>query len=245
MTLYSQPKQKPKLSLETRLKAWDASRPDRGSRNWFPYAAAVGSALAMATNAEADGIVYSGIKNVNAVLNSPAGFISAPIGVGAGPFLAVAAFGNAGTELVELNVISSAGFFTQSGGLRKLASGAFISSGAGIFNFSDGVVAVHNNSDASFGNFSAGNSGFAGVDFKTGTVLDQKTYYGWVRLVYTGAPPNSITAIDWAWETTPGMAIQAGQTVEQSGAPEPGTAALSLLALGAAGVLALRRRIRG
>ncbi|HEX4133616.1 MAG TPA: PEP-CTERM sorting domain-containing protein [Bryobacteraceae bacterium] len=51
---------------------------------------------------------------------------------------------------------------------------------------------------------------------------------------------NSLTAIDWAYQTD-GSAILAGDTGIPS-TPEPSTAALALLAMGAAGVAALRRR---
>ena len=139
-----------------------------------------------------------------------------------------------------------AGLVTSAFNVKKLASGAAISSMVSFTQAGGSIVAHGTINGAHQGEFSSGIGGFAGVDFKTGTGLDQKTYYGWVRLKYTNSNnvPNSITAIDWAYEATPGAAIHAGDT-GISGTPEPGTAALSLLALGAAGVLALRRRGAG
>jgi LPXTG-motif cell wall-anchored protein len=52
--------------------------------------------------------------------------------------------------------------------------------------------------------------------------------------------PDEIEIIDSAYNNTPGGAINAGETTDPT--PEPGTAALGLLALGATGILALRKR---
>jgi MYXO-CTERM domain-containing protein len=51
---------------------------------------------------------------------------------------------------------------------------------------------------------------------------------------------NSITLKDWAYENS-GSPIHPGDT-GLSAAPEPSTAAMALLAAGAAGIVALRRR---
>ena len=227
-----------KLSLEERLKAWDeAARPNRGNRSWLRYTAAAGSALAMATDAGAGSIAYSGIQNKNVSVSQSTGITFGPASFGLG----MSSF-NFGTA-VGANLHPNSNGVLGSGFIQKLASGSAISGGAGTFN---GSVIAQFAIGKHFGYFAAGQSGFAGVEFNTGTAGNPHIHYGWVRLVYSGDPwINSLTAIDWAYETTPGLAIHAGQTAEQSGIPEPGTAALSLLALGAAGVLALRRRIRG
>ncbi|HEY3440226.1 MAG TPA: PEP-CTERM sorting domain-containing protein [Paludibaculum sp.] len=65
-----------------------------------------------------------------------------------------------------------------------------------------------------------------------------ETHYGWARANLQFNPPNgssSATLIDWAYEDQANTAIQAP-------IPEPST--LSLLALGAAGLAALRARRR-
>jgi hypothetical protein len=58
------------------------------------------------------------------------------------------------------------------------------------------------------------------------------TNYGWFRLEVNAATGGKI--VDWAYESTPGLAIAAGAV------PEP--SALGLLAMGAMGVGGLRRR---
>ena len=74
-------------------------------------------------------------------------------------------------------------------------------------------------------------TGFLGVRFLIGA----NTHFGWVRV--TAAPgSHQVTVHDAAFETTPDTGIVAGAT----GIPEPG--GLGLLALGGAGLTAMRRR---
>jgi hypothetical protein len=83
-----------------------------------------------------------------------------------------------------------------------------------------------------------GKSGYLGFKF----LSNSKTYFGWAHLIPPtagGRGPRGGSISEFAYDTVPGQAIEAGQT---SAIPEPGT--LSLLALGAAGVAALRRRKR-
>ncbi len=83
--------------------------------------------------------------------------------------------------------------------------------------------------------------GFAGFEFETS---GHNTDYGWIRLEYTlgsNGLADGVTVEDWAYDNT-GASIQAGQISTGSSTPEPSTAAMGLLAAGAAGVAALRRR---
>jgi LPXTG-motif cell wall-anchored protein len=80
-------------------------------------------------------------------------------------------------------------------------------------------------------------SGFAGFrSTKTGDL-------GWIDVeVFDRSAdgyPDQLEIISWAYNNVGGASIEAGQT---SSTPEPNTAALGLLAAGAAGLLALRRR---
>jgi hypothetical protein len=176
-----------------------------GRRNWLPYAAAIGSGLALATSADAS-IMYSGTQNVSAGIHMVPG--------GPENFYLISNFGLF-TEPTPLGEILGA-----AGEVRRLASGAVISNGAGSFGGNQYV--------ANWG------VGFAGVEFP----INGQNHFGWIRL---NEEASSGVAIDWAYESVVGASITAGDT-GQSSTPEPNT--LGLLALGSVGILALRRKAR-
>lgn len=64
-------------------------------------------------------------------------------------------------------------------------------------------------------------------------------HYGWIRLSAPSTWPGSLTVVDWAYETRAGVPILAGATTGGT-VPEPGT--LQVVALGAVGLIAWRRR---
>lgn len=75
---------------------------------------------------------------------------------------------------------------------------------------------------------------YVGVEF----TRSAQTYYGWIELENYVTPTYAeVELLGYAYNTTPGDSIPAGLTT-----PEPAT--LPLYALGAAGILALRRRRR-
>ncbi len=89
--------------------------------------------------------------------------------------------------------------------------------------------------------------GILGVEFNGRTSLGNPTppEYGWVRVAVADGPtrdvagiPVTLTIIDWAYNTN--GPILAGQTA--AAVPEPATLPMMLLAAGAAGVLAWKRR---
>jgi hypothetical protein len=139
---------------------------------------------------------------------------------------------------------NTTGFYvlrTNSGpNIKPLASGAVISGLAGNFEgfgfLQDrytlgGINAPRSN----YGVWPNGGVDFAGIQLPNGD-------FGWVKLSWSGANDfaDTINLYGWAVQTN-GTAIRAGDT-GVSDTPEPGTLGLALLATGAAGVLALRRR---
>jgi hypothetical protein len=63
------------------------------------------------------------------------------------------------------------------------------------------------------------------------------THYGWMRMNLGATLTDPRSIVEWAYEDQAGVGINAGQI---SSVPEPGT--LGLLAMGAAGLVASRRR---
>lgn len=256
-----------KLSLQLRLKAWDdvasqaVSRADRRSRNWLIYSAAVGSALAMGTDAGAQIMTFSGPPLT--LTGGLGNFNYEPFAAGPAAFeLFGAQFPSYSSAAVGLVAAGNAGILLNgSGGVRKLSSGAKISSGAGNFVGGRHNVKLATSFGGQSGTFAAGVPAFAGFEFNTATIsaVTPELHYGWLKLEYLGSAfPTTIcipsctastglssagtTVIYGAYNAVAGQAINAGQTSDSGGAtPEPASTALSLLAIGAAGVLAWRR----
>jgi hypothetical protein len=139
---------------------------------------------------------------------------------------------------------------------KRLSKGATISVGAGAFRTTGGLgksggrvllnqAVTERFADGYHGGFQKqqfpiGRPEFAGIRLGTG---GGKFDYGWIQLEVggTGIFPNSVTAIDWAYNEVPGQSIEAGQG-EPATTPEPGGRGLALLAAGCLGVLAWRKR---
>ena len=133
---------------------------------------------------------------------------------------------------------------TDTYSVRNLASGDLISTG-GPFNQLGGFRAVSNYTITTAGGYSnvgqsisgefpADGAGIAGFAFQIGG----QDHLGWIRLAIESDPtsgqPIALEALEWAYESTPGESIAAGAVPEPTG--------IGLLAAGAAGVAALRRR---
>jgi hypothetical protein len=80
------------------------------------------------------------------------------------------------------------------------------------------------------GNFLGQTNRFLGLRF----IIGGQTNYGWLEIADVPDDASSVTIAGYAYETAPDTEILAGLV------PEPN--ALGLLALGAAGVTAMRRR---
>lgn len=129
-------------------------------------------------------------------------------------------------------------FFDQSGALaRNFAAGAMISGS----DLHSGAILRTHNGELSLGNFAFGVAGYVGFENQSGD-------YGWLKVIVNDLNsdqyPDQVEVISYALNTTPGASITAGETSGPSSTPEPGTAAMLLLASGAAGIVALRRARR-
>jgi PEP-CTERM motif len=257
-----------KVKLDNRLNAYFATLRrsslrdalKRSVENWQVYAAVTGSAVAMATNSSAS-LIYSGPVNTTvSVSSAPTGHThtsqkkiqlknaaGAPIGIGfniivvqdnPGPSFQ---FGAAGIQASQVD------FLLSNNDIKRLSSNAAISGGAHTAHSHNGFVS--GNHTAANQSISSGRrrysgwtktKGFAGFVFST---AGHQKDFGWVRLQYTvGANTliDSLTVIDWGYQNN-GTGITAGEGTPPPAIPEPSTAALALLAAGAAGVTALRR----
>lgn len=225
--------------------------------NWPIYAAVTGSALAMATSASASIITGTYVGGAGphggAVVqtNLPSVHYDLSFGLthGAGvkDFIHLKADNPMHSHISVSGVppaeIFSTRFFapgTSGSGfpsfVRNFAFGNIISAGVGNHRKS-ALVAASAYSGKNYGAFLSGQPGYLGFAVKgTGTDFD----YGWLKLeFFTNAQSKiALEALSFGVQTTSNESINAGDT----GAPEPGTMALGILAAGAAGVMALRRR---
>lgn len=235
------------------------------------YAAAVGAGLVVSGTADA-GIIYSGVQNISVTIDhsaKPGKYAGGTFknymatssaksvdlnGDGANDISLKASFSAARTYYGlhtnyrgngRVNALNGA--FLGSGTALNLVSGVNIGPG-GNFNALDGGRTRYQTKYGSgaFGNFKSGTTGFLGIKFNND--------YGWIRLrlddLGANQPfggtlgdgyPDKVTVLDWAYNDS-GAAINAGQTRSASSVPEPSS--LALLAAGAAGLAAFRRRRR-
>jgi len=216
--------------------------------------------MAMATNASAGVIYFDQAVTVGPVANAT---VNNTAGANNSILLKSANGGNIGFSF-RLGVFQSfppsgnrsgSAFLTDSSvlwlvtesslKLKKLPFGAHISTvpGAGAGWGRGHIDLASQTTSAGLLNehgWAANATGLAGFRFSTTNgALD----YGWVRLSYTlgtNGFANSITATDWGYDPN-GDPVTAGEGAS-SATPEPSTMALAILAAGAAGVAALRRR---
>ncbi len=225
--------------------------------NWPVYAAAAGSALAMTTSASASIItcvVNCSVTAPTQSFGSAVGFIHLEgksttnnlLGFAAG----IGEIKSAGSTfifgLVDAQANANAKLFFTGGGSNALARNFAAGAPIGPLSVNNhnthvgavrGIVNHRFTTTAGFGNFVSGVAGYIGLQV-------QGDEYGWVKLTYTAGGvdgiPSVLTVNAWDLDLTPNQAIDAGLEAPVS-TPEPGTAGLGLLALGAAGVIALRR----
>jgi hypothetical protein len=145
-------------------------------------------------------------------------------------------YGVYGTSLYYLGgsaffKVSAPGAAVRGGGsISRLLPRNLIS--AGPFAGGSGFLATY---WGARGQFQAPGQAFIGFKFNTGA----GEQYGWVRVRMNGSPENSFAIVDYAYGD-PGEVVKAGQ--KRSRASSPDLESLGGLALGAAGLLAWRRR---
>ena len=118
--------------------------------------------------------------------------------------------------------------------LDNLSSGANVSTFASQFADQDFVYARYGNAPGPETAFAAGAEGIVGFRFDDGA----GNQFGWALITFDPGTDNTFTVNEFAYATEVGEQIAAGQTT--AAVPEP--TSLGLLALGAVGVLANRRR---
>lgn len=197
---------------------------------WTAYATA-GAATALgcaATTHEALAVVhYSGPINQH-FSGTSAYFQLDQAGDSINPFHAgSSSFGVAVFFMYGINAGSVAGFAAGSFQYAsRLASGMNLNNlaawvpGGGTMAYGSGYA----NSQ-----WTSPGTGFIGFRFDNGSGLQ----YGWARITMDGAPGNTFTLVDYAWGDLGDMVVT-GQV------PEPGS--LALLAVGAVGLVAWRKR---
>lgn len=211
--------------------------------NWPIYAAAVGSALAMSTNASASiiegtisgaivsptGVNKSSIKGLlflgEVNLKASSGVLTSS-GHPLGPFAALNVSGIGPTAFVFATNLQQQAI--------NFAPGAVISAGAGSPDQNANIVAA-TFSHLKYGQFASGVPGYVGLAFSLG---GGHFDYGWLEVEFQNGQngaPQTLEALAFGVNTAQDQAIMAGT-------PEPGSMGLALLATGAFGVAALRRR---
>jgi PEP-CTERM motif len=190
------------------------------------YSIAASAAAFAATNQADATVVYSGLQNIsigtgfsqqidlNGDSQNDAKFTNYVFG--GGPY-------QGGT--VDFFPGKFVGFTSGNAYITALTAGSTINSGTLGPSFFGSMAYGASNPNAQFNNVT---DKYVGLSFPAGANL----FYGWVRVDITNAT-NHFLIKDWAYENVSGTGILAG-------VPEPGT--LGLLAAGALGISALRRR---
>jgi hypothetical protein len=237
-------------SLRSKLESYSASGAPQPSGTafrpaWGIYAAAATSALAMATSAEAS--VITGFSGMSITAPTNATFFTSGKTVASFPGLGSLKIGLSfnnfpGNHYAKPAFKVGTAYLLRDGTYaQRLNPGVLVSAGApgtwepaGFYR-----PVVYGTAANTNGNFLGGVYGYAAF-YLPGNL------YGWIELkwekVGPSGLPDQITAGRWAYDDS-GAPIAAG-FYPAAAVPEPGTWGLSLLATGAMGILAWRRRNR-
>lgn len=218
--------------------------------NWKTYALAGGASLAAGTNADAQ-IVFATVGNsiTGADASSKLTFAVNGHAVLAiqthQPGIAGASFG---TGL--LGGRSGIRFYNSHGLALNYQKGAAIGKASANLGSAVGLRSVQKlggglwSTQGKFGSASGQHTRAGAVEGYVGfkTTNGDK---GWIKLIVGPAGSTNagvaITVEAYAYNSTPGGSINAGDTGDSGALPEPGTMALVLLAAGAAGLSSIRR----
>ena len=210
-------------------------------KRWAMYAAgAAVAAFSGAQTAEAD-IVHvvvpdgQGDVGTNSELSFNLGDNGAAINFANGSYYAGSY--NAGAYITNGGDRGGvAGFVNTFLYLDNLSSGDNVSTFASQFaGQTSPVYAIYGQTPGPETAFARGEEGILGFRFDDGAGGD---LFGWARITFDPGTDNTFTVNEFAYTTEVGEQIAAGQTT--AAVPEP--TSLGLLALGAVGVLANRRR---
>jgi MYXO-CTERM domain-containing protein len=215
---------------------------DRLKRHFLTCSATAAGALAWSDRAQADIIHFSSANDPNLPIKIAANiygvYVNPQTGLAANgpgqggvptPFINIYALTGTKIDNIYTNPATVKMVTTTSGGstVAALAAGTQIGAGSNFAGTNIGLTGV----DAATANTTA----FFGFEFVN--KVTNQTDFGWIR-VAGGSSSNDKTVIDFAYENS-GGSIATGQTAT---VPEPSTLTLGLLALGAGGLVALRRR---
>lgn len=240
----------PAMDLDHLWDAYDrsASFTKRARPRWrepITHAAATAAALAMAPSADA-AIQYSGRQDIILTPTSAQPVTDASVDINGDlidDFRFEIRLSNAAwvftTQTQPTSGLGGAGVVTASLFPDRLSAGATVSA---VTTAPNTALIGAAGANWAGGTMSFADAGFLGVGIRVANGTQTSLHYGWIRVgIETNAQgdPTAMTLYDWAWETDPDTEIAIGLI------PEPTPASgLSLLAAGAAGLAAWRRRKR-
>jgi len=218
-------------------------------KNWVRYSAAAASALAAVAAADA-GVIYSGLRNVEAGpnLDGKIGKIGHVDIDGDGlNELQIFGFekaGQYGYGAIRANTTSARVYAVRvnssfdGDAINFMSSQSVVPGG----DFRQGMIRLATNTPGgnTSGLFENSKTGFAGFRFNPG----DGDRYGWIRLRLEDTNNNNltdkVTALDWAYESDIGMPIHVENL--DTAVPEPSGLTIVGLAMGCVALPALRRR---
>jgi MYXO-CTERM domain-containing protein len=219
--------------------------------DWRVYAAAAGATLAMTSSADAS-IVHTTVDKTITISTTGSSQKSAtfqlPVHGGLAPetmaLRHVTSGANSGYARINGVIqFATTGGKTSGGGraAKIFAPGMLIGPLTPVTGGGATFLVKHTASGAIKGGFAGVQTGYLGFNTGFGD-------YGWLKVMVSDAGSqgfaNEIEVLDYAYNNATGDAprtILAGDT-GASPTPEPNTSALALLSLGAAGIVAWRRR---